>query len=217
MMNTTLISIEKDSKEKIQVLGRNYKSFNVIPSTGFFYYRFPYKARLKGNSAYYNIPIYKELEDFLYQNYFGDYRLLASSSCINFYITKKSGFDKVIDMFGELIIDLSGPIDQVNLNIIDNFDPTIAYRNKYWYSKYDTKVEFCILNSRVKEDNTILRKDIMSFVKSNFNEYQWYNSNSTQWYENFLYCKSNEFESVLPFLKIGFSDFIVNIQKAVLY
>lgn len=216
MMNTSLLSVEKRTKEKVEALGRNYKGFSVIPSTTLFYYRFPYKARLKGNSAFYNIPIYKELEEFLYENYFGDYRLLASTSCINFYITKKSAFDLVIEKFGDLIIDLSGPIDSTNLEIIDNLNPNVAYRNKYWYNKYDTKIEFCVINAKV-EDNTLLRKDIMSFVKSNFTEYQWYNNGTAQWYENFLYCKSQEFESVLPFLKISFSDYIVNTKKVTLF
>lgn len=214
-MNTTLTSIEKETNEKIEVLGRNYKGFNVIPSTTLFYYRFPYKARFIGNSAYYHIPAYQELEKFLYDNYFGHYRLLASTSCINFYIDKKSGYDEVLDKFGELIIDLSGPIDDTNLDILDNLNPKVAYRNKYWYNKYDTKVEFCIISN--SEDNAELRKDIMSFVDSNFKEFQWYNNSVRQWYENFLYCKSEELESVLPFLKISFSDYIVNTQKVTLF
>jgi len=66
-------------------------------------------------------------------------------------------------------------------------------------------------------DTVKLREDIYSFVKENFTKAQWYNSNSRVWVDNFLYCKSEDLKEVSAFLKINFSDYIVNIQKIRLY
>lgn len=214
-MYSNLNKIKKSTGEDIKVLGRTFKGFKVLPSSKLFYYRFPYKLRLIGNSSFYNIPRYTELNDYLVNNFLFEFRTIASTSNINLYLTKFSNFEKVIDEFSDLILDLSGPIDEDNLNIIDELNPKIAYRNKYWYSKYDMKIEFFISYSM--EDKEKTRTNIFSFVNNNFIDYQWYNAQSNKWYENYLYCKSEEYNEVLPFLKINFAEFIANTQKVKLY
>jgi hypothetical protein len=211
--------IELRTGQLVTPLGTKYKGFSVEPSSIIFFYQYPYKIRLEGNNTHYNIPEIRKMGIELYDmfTYSHEYKIFENTSSINLYTNNLDVIDTVIENYGHLVVNIVGPIDKDNIKMLETFTPSIIYRNKYWYSKYDTKIEFYVPYKSPVIDTVKLREDIYSFVKENFTMAQWYNSNSRIWVDNFLYCKSEDLKEVSAFLKINFSDYIVNIQKIRLY
>lgn len=211
--------IELRTGQLVTPLGTKYKGLPVEPSSIIFFYQYPYKIRLEGNNTHYNIPEIRKMGIELYDmfTYSREYKIFENTSSINLYTNNVDVIDTVIENYGHLVVNIVGPIDKDNVKILEDFTPSIVYRNKYWYSKYDTKIEFYVPYKSPVIDTVKLREDIYSFVKENFTKAQWYNSNSRVWVDNFLYCKSEDLKEVSAFLKINFSDYIVNIQKIRLY
>lgn len=211
--------IELRTGQLVTPLGTKYKGFPVEPSSIIFFYQYPYKIRLEGNNTHYNIPEIRKMGIELYDmfTYSREYKIFENTSSINLYTNNVDVINTVIENYGHLVVNIVGPIDKDNVKILEDFTPSIVYRNKYWYSKYDTKIEFYVPYKSPVIDTVKLREDIYSFVKENFTKAQWYNSNSRVWVDNFLYCKSEDLKEVSAFLKINFSDYIVNIQKIRLY
>tara|TARA_B100001094_G_scaffold187925_1_gene182163 strand:- start:407 stop:781 length:375 start_codon:yes stop_codon:yes gene_type:complete len=116
--------------------------------------------------------------------------------------------DEVIKMFGDEIIEISGPVDDEHLEQLQGSRYDIEYRDKYWYNKYDTKIEFF---SRHGSDINI--NELKTFIGNTFEKYQWYDFGSATWYNNYLYVTSEELDQMYPFLKINYGEVVTNIIR----
>ena len=89
----------------------------------------------------------------------------------------------------------------------------IEFRNKYWYNKYDIKIEWLVPYD-LSEPKFKLVDDIKQFCEANYEVCQWHNKYGKNWYNNYLYVTSAEHEKVWPFLKINFDQFFIEHTTA---
>jgi hypothetical protein len=113
-------------------------------------------------------------------------------------------------MFGDEIIEISGPVDDEHIEQLRGSRYDIEYRDKYWYNKFDTKIEFFKPYNAKFEFN---REHLKSFIAGSFEAYHWYDFGSRTWYNNYLYVNSEELKDVYPFLKMTYGEVINNIVK----
>ena len=119
--------------------------------------------------------------------------------------------DEVIKMFGDEIIEISGPVDEEHVEQLRGSRYDIEYRDKYWYNKYDTKIVFFARHGKLDKNNTI--PELQNFIDGAFENYQWYDFGSATWFDNYLYVTSEELDQIYPFLKINYGEAITNIIK----
>lgn len=198
----------KFSWETTEPLGVKYRGLKVTPINKVFYDKFPYKISFNGNRNYRDIDFHSHLTDFLYDNYSWYHNSQYSSKSRNVYLTRKWMVDEVMDFFGHEVKELHGPLNDEHILQLQGTKYNLEYRDKYWYNKFDTKIEF------FRPHNTdVDLSDLKSFIAGSFEEYHWYDFGSRTWYNNYLYVNSEELDSVYPFLKINYGEVIDNIVK----
>jgi len=191
-----------------QPLGYELSGFKVKPTNKIYYDKFPYKVSFNGNRNFRDIDFHTHLTDWLHDNYTWCTSSQYSSKSRNVYFTRKHMIDEVIKMFRDEIIEISGPVDDEHLEQLQGSRYDIEYRDKYWYNKYDTKIEFF---SRHGSDINI--NELKTFIGNTFEKYQWYDFGSATWYNNYLYVTSEELDQMYPFLKINYGEVVTNIIR----
>jgi len=198
------------SWETTEPLGYNFKGFKVSPTNKIFFDKFPYKISFNGNRNFRDIDFHSHLTDWLYDNYGWQFNSQFSSKSRNVYLTRKWQVEEVINLFGQEIKELHGPLNEDHLSQLQGTNYTIEYRDKYWYNKFDTKIEFFKPYNAKFEFS---REDLKSFIAGSFEAYHWYDFGSRTWYNNYLYVNSEELKDVYPFLKMTYGEVIDNIVK----
>ena len=196
---------------KVEPLGYELSGFKINPTNKIYYDRFPYKISFNGNRNFRDIDFHTHLTDWFIDNYTWCTSSQYSSKSRNVYFTRKYMIDEVIKMFGDEIIEISGPVDQEHVEQLRGSRYDIEYRDKYWYNKYDTKIVFFARHGKLDKNNTI--PELQNFIDGAFENYQWYDFGSATWFDNYLYVTSEELDQIYPFLKINYGEAITNIIK----
>ena len=199
----------KFSWETTEPLGAKYRGLKVTPTNKIFYDKFPYKISFNGNRNFRDIDFHSHLGDFLYDHYTWYHNSQYSSKSRNVYLTRKWMVDEVMDFFGHEVKEVHGPLNEEHILQLQGTRYEIEYRDKYWYNKYDTKIEFF----RPYGSDEFNVKDIREFVNGSFTKAHWYDFGSRTWYNNYLYVTSEELDEVYPFLKLTYGEVIRNIVK----
>lgn len=198
--------------DKVVPLGTKYKDIPVIPTNKIFYDMYPYRLSFKGNKFHYDIDFHIHLNDFLIDNFGYEQQSNFTSKNRNIYLTCLEDVDATLEVFAHAIDNIHGPIDQENIETIRGSKYPVEYRDKYWYGKYNRKINFFtrLIGDSMVSDR-VLRKEIMDFVKNNFSDYRWYDHGSKAWFSNFVYVHDTELQDVIGFLKISYGDYIESI------
>ena len=191
-------------------LGYEFMGLKVNPTNKIFYEKFPYKVSFTGNRNFRDIDFHTHLTDWLYDNYGWSFNSQFSSKARNVYLSKKWMVEEILNLFGHEALELYGPLNEDHIEQLRGSRYTIEYRDKYWYNKFDTKIEF-FKPHNAKFDFSI--EDLKGFIAGSFEEYHWYDFGSRTWYNNYLYVNSEELDSVYPFLRINYGEVIDNIVK----
>jgi len=191
-------------------LGLNFKGLNVRPINKLFYDKFPYKISFTGNRNFRDIDFHTHLTDWLYDNYGWQFSSQYSSKARNVYLPRKWMVEEMLNLFGHEAVELHGPLNEEHLDQLQGSRYTLEYRDKYWYNKFDTKIEFFRPYNATSEFSI---EDLKGFIAGSFEEYHWYDFGSRTWYNNYLYVNSEELDTVYPFLKINYGEVIDNIVK----
>ena len=200
------------NKGEAEPLGLVYKGHTVTPSTTIFYDEYPYRVSLPGNQQYYDINLHSQVNNFCADYFTYWYRSQFTANARNLYVPTIECVEALVEMFGEHITGISGPISKEHLDKLENNKLDIEFRNKYWYNKYDIKIEW-LMAYDLSEPKFQLIDDIKEFCDANYEVCQWHNKYGKNWYSNYLYVTSAEHEKVWPFLKINFDQYIERIIK----
>ena len=200
---------QRFSWKTTEPLGYQISGFKVSPINKLYYNKFPYKISFAGNINFRDIDFHSHLTDFLDSNYIWNYKTQYSTKSRNVYVTKKFMVEELIDLFDDQIKEIFGPLNADHLSQLQGTTYELEYRDKYWYNKYDTKIEFF---SGYGSDNVNVT-EMKTFISDTVEKYQWYDFGSDTWYNKYLYVTSEELDQMYPFLKINYGEVIRNIIK----
>lgn len=199
-------------------LGKSIGQLNIIPSNKFFFDNYAYKVSLQGNVIYHDIQHYQDFVSWL-RNKTYDYREKSTLGAINIYLREKSVLEEICDKFKDLVVSITGPIDQEHLDMLLEGQKRYEYRNSYWYGEYDLRVETTTTHRHqiTQEGIADYNKKLYSFVHDNVEKYKWYVPEyQTKTYFNYLYLNEQAWNEFHPFLKLSFPGVIRSITKCLL-
>ena len=197
------------------VLDKNI-SIDVLPSDKIYYYDYPYKVQLEGNSAHYNIKNVTEINGWLWYNYQFEFKSQFTTKYHNIYFKNRDSLYAFCERYMDKIINLYGPINVTHFNYITNrgsekWKINNAYRTKLWYGRYDAKIEvFTPLSSGSREAAKKQVKDFAEYIATNLEHKQWHSNIEYMhtWHANYLYCKQDELEELIPWMKLCYDEII---------
>lgn len=197
-------------KDTCEVLGEQYRGYNITPTDKIFYDEFQYKLTFQGNQYHYDIIFFSDLQNTLNKHTW-HYRIQTTSKNINVYFHDKKVLDAVIDHYQhtDYLENITAIIDQDHLEGLLDFNTEYVYRNKYWYGLYPIKITF-FRNYNSPEN---FCRGVREFIEGSFGEYRLFDSYTDNWYSNYLWVTQEEYDKGYPFLKLSYGDFIERVQK----
>ena len=177
-------------------------SVPVVPSTRIFYTNYPYRIDFVGGRYDYDPDSHYLLNCFLAKNNIENNRSYLSESCRSIYFRKYEEVELVCLNFSNDIVKVCGPCSKKHLNLLKTKTDTLVLREKLFFNKFDTRLEFI---SRHDKNNVDF---ILQCVNANLSNYRWLISGD-KWFYNFLYCNKKEFDQVFPFLVLSLDRYIL--------
>jgi|TARA_R110000868_G_scaffold231137_1_gene484494 hypothetical protein len=203
------------ARKTLVALGGEYLGYEVTPSDRIYFDDYPYKICFEGNHYHYDVTMYTDLIAQL-QLLGWHYRIQNSQSNINVYLPDIKYLDSIITYFQhtDVITSLHGPTTPEHVEALQDNTTEYVYRNKYWYNKYNIKIE--LFRSGYKKPQDEFRaqgQDLKEFIAGSFGSYRLFDSYTTNWSVNYLWLTQEEFDQGYPFLKLSYGDLIDKIQK----
>jgi len=212
-------------------LGFEYKGYAITPSDRIYYNDYTYKINFKGNAICRDIKEHAKLDNVLYQGW--NFQSTYTNKNRVVYINNLDTFNTILDDFPHLIEKVFGPVDQSHLDYISqpwkDTEYNFVYKDKLWYNKYDIKVDikskelyhWSSWNTKNKTSADVLEKtanEFMGFMKlQDFPHHMYLNTEAKYWYQNYLYCTSEDLKEIQPWISMLYSEVIEKINSAVIY
>lgn len=144
------------------------------------------------------------------------------------YFRSLNDLNKIIVEFKDSIESIEGPISQTHLDLLLSKQFRCEVRNNLWYKKYDYKVYMFLpyrtAYSYTKDQKKTEIREIYDFLKENLPDdslrvtnmgvmhmgnYQYNSSNSLD-----FYSKSEQFDTIYPFISMMFNNWRMVVTKA---
>jgi hypothetical protein len=209
------------SADNIQILGHSFEGFDVTPSANIFYRVYPYKVKFdflsssKKTKTTVNRYISAVQLCLSAVDFRAGQRTGAKKSCMSLYVKSVDDIKVLIVLFGESIVDISGPVSDQHLETLLDTRFKREIRKSLWFNQYNCKVFVMIPHHAWRQGDSInnVIDDISQQITIRVDE-KLYRYKQDLWTD--FYCDFDEFAMILPFIKISNPSSVFRATKCIL-
>tara|TARA_B100000900_G_scaffold408573_1_gene423031 strand:- start:2728 stop:3396 length:669 start_codon:yes stop_codon:yes gene_type:complete len=216
-MSSYWVKRAKEQVEKTTVLGLNYNGFTVTPSNKEYYSEYMYKIEVYGNSIKYDIDLHNEIDKWLNDSWYFGVRSQWTNKNRLLFFKNIDQLNNFLKLFPQSVRALYGPVDREHVEnlLLPDIKIKKIYKEKFWYNKYDIKLETTVRfsdNSQLETAELKKRsKDFYDFVNDTVSDCQWYSNHMAGWRNNYVYMTEKEFKVLQPWIKLAYDEIVSNV------
>jgi hypothetical protein len=211
----------------IEILDKNQWKHPVLPSQTVYLNKYPYRVTIKSNypiiknrhtysPGLSNILAHdKEISDAL-EKISGEYRVTLDRGYLtgnsHIYLTTVDDTRLVGNAFSNRVVMITGPVSVEHLSILRSKNYYCTIRKNLWLKKYDCRIDSYPRSSNLVRENR--SSELTSYICENMDVHMLTLPNNG-WFTRF-YCNFYDFVSMLPLIKLAYSDYYFLVNKCIL-